>query len=372
MTSIERHEQRYQRRKTARKQRKIDRVKSLGNISEIFSYQDLFDYGKKCCNGVRYKQSTQNFEAHLFSRTAVQCYNLKNNLYKPKPNHHFTLIERGKVRPIDAPHINDRQVQKTLTKNVLYPLYSPSMIYDNGASIKGKGLHFSYKRLKMHLHNHYKKYGTEGYIILIDLKSYFPSAPHNQLIQRHEELLINSDLCNLTNKILKLQKNGIGVPLGVEPSQLEMVALPSKIDNFIKCQLHEKNIGHFMDDYYIIVDTKERAQYILSAVEQKFLEFDIKLNKKKSYIQPIRKPFRYCKCKFILTSTGKIITHGCRASMKHNIRKLKLFKREHRDIKEVKQWMKIAKSYYDKFNDHGRILKLNRLFYTLFKEELEN
>lgn len=60
---------------------------------------------------------------------------------------HFTLKERGKVRPIDAPHIEDRQVYKVLTKKVLVPLYVPSMIYDNKASQKAGGLHFHYKRL---------------------------------------------------------------------------------------------------------------------------------------------------------------------------------------------------------------------------------
>ena len=35
-----------------------------------------------------------------------------NGTWKPQPCSHFMLHERGKVRPIDAPHIVDRQVQK--------------------------------------------------------------------------------------------------------------------------------------------------------------------------------------------------------------------------------------------------------------------
>ena len=37
---------------------------------------------------------------------------------------HFTLSERGKTRPIDAPRIQDRQVHKVFTKKVLLSLYT--------------------------------------------------------------------------------------------------------------------------------------------------------------------------------------------------------------------------------------------------------
>lgn len=62
--------------------------------------------------------------------------------WKPMKCVHFTLRERGKVRPIDAPHVTDRQIHKTECNEVLVPLYGPCMIYDNGASQRGKGLHW--------------------------------------------------------------------------------------------------------------------------------------------------------------------------------------------------------------------------------------
>ena len=139
MTSQERHEARFQRRKAKRLERKQARCDSLGPMNKVFSYRKMFFYGKKCCNGVRWKQSVQNFEGHLFSGTATRRRTVLEQTWKPKACSHFTLRERGKIRPIDAPHITDRQIHKTLCNEVLIPLYSPSMIYDNGASQKGKG-----------------------------------------------------------------------------------------------------------------------------------------------------------------------------------------------------------------------------------------
>ena len=139
MTSQERHEARYQRRKAKRQARKQARCNALGPMEKIFSYRKMFFYGKKCCNGVRWKQSVQNFEGHLFSGTANRRRKVLDQNWKPMKCTHFTLCERGKVRPIDAPHITDRQIHKALCNEVLTPLYGPCMIHDNGASQKGEG-----------------------------------------------------------------------------------------------------------------------------------------------------------------------------------------------------------------------------------------
>lgn len=109
--------------------------------------------------------------------------------WKPGKCVHFTLCERGKVRPIDAPHITDRQVHKTLCSEVLIPLYNPSMIFDNGASQRNKGLHWHFQRLKEHLYWHYRRYGRTGAMGLVDLKAFFPGAPRQALYQRHQLLI---------------------------------------------------------------------------------------------------------------------------------------------------------------------------------------
>ena len=178
MNSSERHEYRYQRRKEKREKNKLRKNQQLGSLEEIFSYSTLFKAGEKCCRGVRWKRSVNNFELHLISGTALRRHEVINGTWKGHKGSHFMLAERGKIRPIDAPTVQDRQVHKVITENILYPLYRPQMIYDNGASQQGKGLSFSFMRLKTHLHRWYRKYGRDGFIVLIDLRKFFPSAPH--------------------------------------------------------------------------------------------------------------------------------------------------------------------------------------------------
>lgn len=69
MTSEERREARYKRRQERRRRKRQTRSDRLGGLEGVFSYHTMFKHGKKCCNGVRWKASTQNFELHLFSGT---------------------------------------------------------------------------------------------------------------------------------------------------------------------------------------------------------------------------------------------------------------------------------------------------------------
>ena len=166
MTSEERREARYKRRQAKRAANRQKRCEALGPMEKVFSYGEMFKYGKKCCNGVRWKQSVQNFEMHLFSGTAKRRRLVLEQRWKPMKCSHFTLRERGKVRPIDAPHVSDRQVHKTLCNNVLVPLYGPSMIKHNGASQKGKGLHW-----------HFRELWQAGRGAAYGLKAVFPQRP---------------------------------------------------------------------------------------------------------------------------------------------------------------------------------------------------
>ena len=372
MTSQERREARYQRRKAKRQAKREARCAALGPIDKVFSYRKMFFYGRRCCNGVRWKQSTQNFELHLFSGTARRRREVLEGRWKPRKCTHFTLRERGKVRPIDAPHITDRQVHKTLCNEVLVPLYNPSMIYDNGASQRDKGLHWHFRRIKDQLHWHFRRWGREGAVGLIDLKGFFPNAPRWSIYQRHQRLITNPDLRWLADTVVRYAPSTAperGMPLGVEPSQQEMVALPSAVDNWLKCQKGIHCAGHYMDDYYIIMPDVELKAVIREMV-RRFETMGIRVNKRKCRIIPLTKPFRWCKARFTLTETGKIKVNGSRDGIKRARRKLKLFYREFkagkRPLKDVEQYMNCQSAYYKNFNDHGRLLRLQRLYHAIF------
>lgn len=372
MTSKERREARYQRRRARRLANKQARNAAVGSLEKAFGYRAMFMYGKKCCNGVRWKQSTQNFELHLFSGTAARRRRVLDGTWTPGKCVHFTLRERGHVRPIDAPHISDRQIHKTLCNNVLVPLYTPSMIYDNAASQSGKGLHFAFRRLEEQLHWHYRRYGCQGGVFLLDLKGYFPNAPHAALYQRHQELIQDPRLRALADAIIQhspCPTPGIGMPLGVEPSQQEMVSLPSSIDNFIKCQASVHCAGHYMDDYYIILPDMEELRKLAYEIVRRFEAMGIRVSKKKCKLMSLTR-FKFCKATFRLTESGHVIRNGNRDGVKRARRKIKFFHREYvagrRSLADAEEYMQSQCAYYESYDDHGRLLRLRQLYYAIF------
>lgn len=373
MNSQERREARYQRRKAKRQAKREARCAALGPVDKVFSYRKMFFYDRKCCNGVRWKQSVQNFETHLFSGTAQRRRALLSGKWVPKKCVHFMLRERGKVRPIDAPHITDRQIDKTLCNEVLVPLYQPSMIHDNGASQKGKGLHWHFRRIKEQLAWHFRRYGRTGAVGVVDLKQFFPWANRELIRWRHQYLIPSPDLRAVADTVVKhcpCTTPGRGMPLGKEPSQQEMVSLPSAIDNWVKCQKGVHCFGHYMDDYYIIMEDVEKLKELIREMVRRFEAAGIRVNKRKCKVIPLTKPFRWCKARFTLTETGKIKVNGSRDGIKRARRKLKLFHREFvagkRDFKEIEQYMECQSAYYKNFNDHGRLLRLRRLYHAIF------
>lgn len=373
---MSRRKGRYERRQQKREANRIRRSIEVGGLNEVFSYHDLYTAGKQCCNGVRWKNSTQRFEHHLFSGTARRRRLLLEHKWSPCAYVHFTISERGKTRPIDAPRIQDRQVHKVFTQKVLLPLYKPSMIWNNGASLPGKGFEFSKRELKKDLHYHYRHYGQEGHVILVDFRQFFPSVSHEMIFRRHNHFLLNDDIRELGDGIVNTVPGGKGLPLGVEPSQAEMIAFPSALDNYIKCQLSIKCAGHYMDDYYIIVPPDRDPKQIMRLIIAKAESIRLTISPSKTRIIPLTKPFRYCKAKYTLTDTGRVIVNGNRDGVKRARRKIKAFytKVQNGEMSYEDLWTSVngMLAYFEGYDDHGRVLRLRRLFYAIFGFSPEN
>lgn len=147
MTSEERREARYQRRKAKRDEARLRRSKECDDFDEVFSFRHLYLSGKKCCKGVYWKNSTQRYIGNIIPIIAKTHRELQNGTFKHRGFHAFTIMERGKKRYIRSVHITERAVQKCLCDYCLVPIYSACFIYDNSASLKHRGMDFALRRM---------------------------------------------------------------------------------------------------------------------------------------------------------------------------------------------------------------------------------
>ena len=61
---------------------------------------------------------------------------------------------------------------------VLLPAVKRKIIYDNGASIKGRGISHSRKQFEVHLHKYYAEHGNNGYILFGDFTKFYDNIIH--------------------------------------------------------------------------------------------------------------------------------------------------------------------------------------------------
>lgn len=96
-----------------------------------------------------------------------------NRTLQNGPVQEFSLSERGRVRPITSIPIRDRIVRHVLCDDILLPEVKRHIIYDNCASIKGRGISQQRNRFEVHLRKFYKLYGNEGWILFGDFSKFY-------------------------------------------------------------------------------------------------------------------------------------------------------------------------------------------------------
>lgn len=308
-------------------------------FEEVFSYEHLFDCAKECCNGVRWKESTQNFELNIAMWVSRLYEQLHNGTYKSKGFTNFYIHERGKLRYIQAVHISERCVQKCLCKYCLKPMLIPKLIYDNSASIKGKGTHFALKRLKKHLSYHFKKHGRKGGILLIDYKSYFPSIMHETLKEMLRKEIQDDRIYRLCAMFIDCFDGDCGLGLGSEMSQICAIYYTNEIDHYIKEQLHIKGYGRYMDDSYLIHEDIEYLKYCKETISKMSEKYGLRLNTKRTRIVRLTDTFSYLKKRIFITESGRIVMRLTRDNIKRRRRVIRATKEKGEDYRaNNKSW----------------------------------
>ena len=153
-------------------------------MNTFYDANAIYDAGSKAMRGSPFKYGTQLFEMNHLLRTAEIQRDMMNGTYRPGPGQKFQIRERGKSRFITSNTMVDKTVNHLLCDDVLSPALRKYLIYDNGASQKGKGVSFHRKRFEAHLHKYYNTYGTnEGYALLVDFSGYYANIPHDRCIE---------------------------------------------------------------------------------------------------------------------------------------------------------------------------------------------
>ena len=312
---------------------------------EIYDGNALYDAYLKAKKGSDWKPQVQRFEMTYLLELAPIQENLKNMQYEFLPTTNFTLHELGKIRRITGEQIQDRIVKHALCDEILNPIMEKHLIYDNGASVKNKGIDFTRNRLVTHLRRFYARHGSnEGYILLIDFSKYYDNIRHDVLLELIEKYVTDEHARWLLRKTVERSKVDVSymsddeyehcldrlfdsllhqnidrklltgekfmpkhLNIGDQVAQTAGISYRIPIDNYVKIVRGVEFYAGYMDDSYAIHESKEFLEELLEDIIEIASEIGITVNTRKTRICKLSEHWRFLQVQYSLTDTGRVI-----------------------------------------------------------------
>lgn len=285
-------------------------------MKKIIEYDSLYESMMKCKKGVSWKPSVKSFVLNSEENVLRMQKQLEEGTWKngtPKP----VLITYPKRREALSIPFKDRIYQRSINDNALYPQMSKGFIYANCACQTGKGTDFARKLIKKYLWNYYCNYGCTGWVVQIDIHGYYLNMRHKDV---EEQIYWNTDddTADRASCILREQYAGeTGYNPGSQMVQIAGIALLNPVDHYIKEKLHTRYYIRYMDDFWMLLPTKEQAEKTYTETVEKIQAYGLQINEKKSHVVPLRKGFTFLGFRYRMTDTGKVIMTLNPDSVKH-------------------------------------------------------
>jgi len=364
-----------------------------GYQREIHDLNVLYEAFQKAKKGSDWKSQVQRFEMNLLPELVKLQKELHSRTYELSPPNEFILNERGKTRVISGDHIRDRVVKRALCDEVLIPSIKKYLIHDNGASLKGKGIDFTRRRLETHLRRYYRQTGSnKGYIYLADYSKFFDNIQHEKLMTMFRSVVRDDLALWLLEKVLEQAMPDVSymselgfsnrfntvfnslehdevdrtlltgkrfleksMNIGDQVAQVAGIFYPNRLDHFIKVVKGVKFYGRYMDDSYIIHKDKDYLLDLAEEIEDEALKSGIFINKRKIMVCKLSDYWRYLQIQYSLTESGRIIK-------KINPKRLTDMRRKMKKLAGVMTEKEFTDYYKSWFKSHYKIMsKLQRL-----------
>lgn len=290
------------------------------SLEEIFTFENIYAAHKWCRKSKQHKGEVVRFEIDLSKNITELIKELTSRKYKLGKYRKFKLFE-PKERLIEALSYKDRVVLMCFVTNVLKPIISKHVIYDNAACQKNKGTDFGLNRLTKFLKREFiNEQSNDFYYLKCDIHKYFPSINHEVLLNKLKRIGLTDDELYMARLFMTNYETSVGIPLGNLSSQWYALIYLDDLDRFIKEKLQIKGYIRYMDDFILIHKDKNYLRYCLKEIDSFCKErLKVELNAK-TQIGKVKNGIDFLGFRLILTETGKVIKK-LRGSSKRRIKR---------------------------------------------------
>jgi RNA-directed DNA polymerase len=210
---------------------------------------------------------------------------LKSDAYRPQAIRRVQIPKPGtnETRPLGIPTVRDRIVQAAVV-NVIEPIFERDFAEQSYGFRPQRGCKDALRRVDQLL--------KAGYVHVVDadLKAYFDSIPHDQLMKRLESKIADGRVLSLIEAFLKAEiMEGLrewtpeaGAPQGAVLSPLLSNIYLDPLDHLMAERGFE--MVRYADDFVILCQTAEAAEQALEQVRQWTAEAGLLLHPTKTRI----------------------------------------------------------------------------------------
>jgi RNA-directed DNA polymerase len=237
------------------------------------------------------RQTVVMYEQQLEQQTEYLACTLKEGSYQPAAIRREWIPKPGskEKRPLGIPTVRDRVVQKALLATI-EPIFERDFAEHSYGFRPGRGCKQALRRVDELLKTGYE------WVIDADLKSYFDTIPHEQLLKRIEEKVADGRVLELIRKYLqqgvlenmRYWQPEAGTPQGAVISPLLSNIYLDPLDQLMKASGIE--MVRYADDFVLLCRSEAAAQNALALVQQWTATAGLKLHPDKTRIVDCTQP----------------------------------------------------------------------------------
>ena len=236
-------------------------------------------------------ETTKEFERDLDDRVHDIWERLKANQYKAPPVRRVEIPKgEGKTRPLGIPTVEDRLVQRAVTR-ILGTIFEADFLDVSYGFRPGRNPHQALRAMRAHIVTKKVRFVFEA-----DIRGYFNHINHEWLMKMVKQRIADPVIINLIGKWLKagVMLNGVvvrneeGTPQGGPISPvLANIYLHYVLDLWFekkhrKCLQGEAYLTRFADDYVVCFQYKRDAEGFQILLKERMRKFGLELAPEKT------------------------------------------------------------------------------------------
>ncbi len=284
------------------------------------TFEKLLQAHKRARKHKAYKNEVIKFEMNLENNLINLMNELRNGTYHIGKYFTFKVYE-PKERDIKALPYRDRIVHQWYVEEFIKPYIVPRFINTTFACLENKGTHHAVEEVQHQMQVFKRNYG-DFWILKCDIKKFFYNINPYILLNIMKKYISDKALLSLTKALVINPAGGpsqVGIPIGNYTSQFFANIYLNELDQFVKRTLKIKFYTRYMDDFILLLKTKEECIKVKKLIED-FLKknLEIELNDKSRYY-PYKMGVNFCG--YRIFTTHRLLRLSSKKKIKKNIKK---------------------------------------------------